>query len=153
MVMGWMGVEERQQEPGEATRGKGKVKEKETGKGEWSSLADSQRKRMKTCCESRTTVSCFSLSSIARSIITLIRFAHLQAIKGGTKGEDGQLTPQIWQAYKASQASFWTAEEIDLGQDMGDWNDRLTENERFFILRELTIGLAASSEVATSLRS
>ena len=46
---------------------------------------------------------------------------------------------QIWQAYKASQASFWTAEEIDLGQDMGDWNDRLNENERFFILRELIL--------------
>jgi ribonucleoside-diphosphate reductase subunit M2 len=44
---------------------------------------------------------------------------------------------KIWQAYKASQAAFWTAEEIDLGQDLSDWNDRLTENERFFILRKL----------------
>jgi len=44
---------------------------------------------------------------------------------------------QIWQAYKASQASFWTAEELDLGHDLIDWNDKLTENERFFILRRL----------------
>jgi len=43
---------------------------------------------------------------------------------------------QIWQAYKASQASFWTAEELDLGHDLIDWNDKLTENERFFILRK-----------------
>jgi hypothetical protein len=43
---------------------------------------------------------------------------------------------EIWQAYKASQASFWTAEELDLGHDMHDWQDKLTENERFFILRE-----------------
>lgn len=45
---------------------------------------------------------------------------------------------EIWQAYKASQASFWTAEELDLGHDMHDWQDKLTENERFFILREST---------------
>lgn len=45
---------------------------------------------------------------------------------------------EIWQAYKASQASFWTAEELDLGHDMLDWNERLTENERFFILRGYT---------------
>jgi hypothetical protein len=44
---------------------------------------------------------------------------------------------QIWKAYKASQASFWTAEELDLGHDLIDWNDKLTENERFFILRQL----------------
>jgi len=43
---------------------------------------------------------------------------------------------QIWQAYKASQASFWTAEELDLGHDLNDWDERLTENERFFILRQ-----------------
>jgi len=46
---------------------------------------------------------------------------------------------QIWQAYKASQASFWTAEELDLGHDLIDWNDKLTENERFFILRKLIL--------------
>lgn len=49
---------------------------------------------------------------------------------------NGKLTWQIWQAYKASQASFWTAEELDLGHDMVDWTEKLTENERFFILRK-----------------
>ncbi|RYZ84207.1 MAG: ribonucleoside-diphosphate reductase, partial [Moraxellaceae bacterium] len=28
----------------------------------------------------------------------------------------------IWEYYKTHEASFWTAEEIDLGQDMKDWN-------------------------------
>ena len=29
----------------------------------------------------------------------------------------------IWQFYKKAEASFWTAEEIDLGQDLKDWID------------------------------
>jgi ribonucleoside-diphosphate reductase beta chain len=27
----------------------------------------------------------------------------------------------IWEWYKKSEASFWTAEEIDLHQDLTDW--------------------------------
>jgi len=38
----------------------------------------------------------------------------------------------IWQFYKKSEASFWTAEEIDLQQDLIDW-ETLNENEKFFI--------------------
>lgn len=38
----------------------------------------------------------------------------------------------IWKMYKLAEGSFWTAEEIDLGKDMDDWN-RLTDNERHFI--------------------
>ena len=30
----------------------------------------------------------------------------------------------IWAMYKQEQASFWTAEEIDLGADMSDWEVR-----------------------------
>ena len=29
--------------------------------------------------------------------------------------------PEIWEMYKKHEASFWTAEEIDLGSDMADW--------------------------------
>lgn len=29
----------------------------------------------------------------------------------------------IWEFYKKAEASFWTAEEIDLGQDMKDWKN------------------------------
>ncbi|EER20258.1 ribonucleoside-diphosphate reductase small chain, putative, partial [Perkinsus marinus ATCC 50983] len=34
--------------------------------------------------------------------------------------------------YKQHEASFWTAEEIDLGQDLRDW-ETLTKNEQHFI--------------------
>lgn len=27
---------------------------------------------------------------------------------------------EVWQMYKQAEASFWTAEEIDLGQDLKD---------------------------------
>jgi ribonucleoside-diphosphate reductase beta chain len=39
----------------------------------------------------------------------------------------------IWEYYKKSEASFWTAEEIDLSQDTIHWEEKLTENERYFI--------------------
>jgi len=39
----------------------------------------------------------------------------------------------IWQFYKKAEASFWTAEEIDLGQDLIDWESKLNDNERHFI--------------------
>lgn len=38
----------------------------------------------------------------------------------------------IWEFYKKSVASFWTAEEIDLSQDIKDWTT-LNNNEQFFI--------------------
>ncbi len=38
----------------------------------------------------------------------------------------------IWQMYKKSEASFWTAEEIDLVQDLSDWG-KLNNNEKHFI--------------------
>ena len=31
------------------------------------------------------------------------------------------------------QHSFWTAEEIDLAQDLTDWNEKLNDNEKHFI--------------------
>ena len=38
----------------------------------------------------------------------------------------------IWDMYKKAVSSFWTAEEIDLSDDMVDW-EKLTDNERYFI--------------------
>jgi ribonucleotide reductase beta subunit family protein with ferritin-like domain len=31
------------------------------------------------------------------------------------------------------EASFWTAEEIDLSQDLNDWNNKLNDDERYFV--------------------
>jgi len=39
----------------------------------------------------------------------------------------------IWQSYKGQQASFWTAEEIDLSKDRNDWDNKLNNDEKFFI--------------------
>jgi ribonucleotide reductase beta subunit family protein with ferritin-like domain len=38
----------------------------------------------------------------------------------------------IWEMYKKQVASFWTTEEIDLYQDINDW-EKLNDNERHFI--------------------
>jgi ribonucleoside-diphosphate reductase beta chain len=38
----------------------------------------------------------------------------------------------VWQMYKKAEASFWTAEEVDLSEDAADWS-RLNDNERHFV--------------------
>ncbi|CEP24317.1 RNR2 [Cyberlindnera jadinii] len=58
---------------------------------------------------------------------------------------------EIWQAYKKAEASFWTAEEIDLSKDLHDWNNRLNENERFFISRVLAFFAASDGIVNENL--
>ena len=35
--------------------------------------------------------------------------------------------------YKKAEASFWTAEELDLSSDHKDWNEKLSANEKHFI--------------------
>jgi len=39
----------------------------------------------------------------------------------------------IWQFYKRAEASFWTAEGIDLSPDQIDWENKLNDDERHFI--------------------
>jgi ribonucleotide reductase beta subunit family protein with ferritin-like domain len=39
----------------------------------------------------------------------------------------------LFDFYKKSVASFWTAEEVSLAQDKTDWTTKLTENDRHFI--------------------
>ena len=39
----------------------------------------------------------------------------------------------LWKMYKTAEASFWTAEEIDLAQDISHWREKLNDNERYFI--------------------
>ena len=39
----------------------------------------------------------------------------------------------IWQAYKKAVSTFWTPEELDLNKDRTEWEEKLTENERYFI--------------------
>lgn len=39
----------------------------------------------------------------------------------------------VFEFYKRAEASFWTAEEIDLAQDIKDWEEKLTPDEQHFI--------------------
>ena len=58
---------------------------------------------------------------------------------------------EIWQMYKKAEASFWTAEEIDLGKDTHDWNEKLNNNERYFISRILAFFAASDGIVNENL--
>lgn len=58
---------------------------------------------------------------------------------------------EIWQAYKRAEASFWTAEEIDLSKDLDDWNNKMSEGERYFISRVLAFFAASDGIVNENL--
>jgi len=58
--------------------------------------------------------------------------------------------PKIWEQYKKHEASFWTAEEIDLGDDMKDWN-ALNDGERHFISHILAFFAASDGIVNENL--
>ncbi|OMJ79160.1 hypothetical protein SteCoe_20859 [Stentor coeruleus] len=51
----------------------------------------------------------------------------------------------IWTMYKKHEASFWTAEKLDLSQDLQDW-ENLTDNEKYFIKNILAF-FAASDRI------
>ncbi|MFZ1703850.1 MAG: ribonucleotide-diphosphate reductase subunit beta [Saprospiraceae bacterium] len=57
----------------------------------------------------------------------------------------------IWTYYKKSEASFWTAEEIDLNQDISDWENKLNDNERHFIKHVLAFFAASDGIVNENL--
>jgi ribonucleoside-diphosphate reductase beta chain len=57
----------------------------------------------------------------------------------------------IWQMYKTAEATFWTAEEIDLSQDLIDWREKLSEDERFFIKHILAFFAASDGIVNENL--
>jgi ribonucleoside-diphosphate reductase beta chain len=57
----------------------------------------------------------------------------------------------IWEFYKKAEASFWTAEEIDLASDATDWNNKLNDNERHFIKHVLAFFAASDGIVNENL--
>jgi ribonucleoside-diphosphate reductase beta chain len=58
--------------------------------------------------------------------------------------------PRVWEQYKKHEASFWTAEEIDLSGDMRDWNN-MNEGERHFISHVLAFFAASDGIVNENL--
>ena len=57
---------------------------------------------------------------------------------------------EIWQMYKKAEASFWTAEEVDLSKDLADW-EKLSANEKHFISHVLAFFAASDGIVNENL--
>jgi ribonucleoside-diphosphate reductase beta chain len=58
---------------------------------------------------------------------------------------------EIWEMYKDAEASFWTAEEIDLEADLYHWEHKLTHDERHFIKHVLAFFAASDGIVNENL--
>lgn len=58
--------------------------------------------------------------------------------------------PEIWNMYKKQKACFWTAEEIDLAQDLSDWS-KLKSEEKYFISHVLAFFAASDGIVVENL--
>lgn len=57
----------------------------------------------------------------------------------------------IWNMYKQQEASIWTAEEIDLAQDLSDWRTKLNDDERYFVKNVLAFFAASDGIVNENL--
>jgi len=57
----------------------------------------------------------------------------------------------LWEWYKKCEASFWTAEEIDLSEDLNDWKEKLSDDERYFIKHILAFFAASDGIVNENL--
>lgn len=58
--------------------------------------------------------------------------------------------PEVWKMYKMAEASFWTAEEIDLSLDYKDW-EKFADGERHFISHILAFFAASDGIVNENL--
>lgn len=59
---------------------------------------------------------------------------------------------ELWEMYKKAEASFWTAEEVDLSQDMQQW-EALSDSEQHFISHVLAFFAASDGIVLENLAS
>ncbi len=57
----------------------------------------------------------------------------------------------IWKFYKHAEASFWTAEEIDIEPDLVHWDQKLNDDERHFIKHVLAFFAASDGIVNENL--
>jgi len=58
--------------------------------------------------------------------------------------------PSIWEMYKKAEASFWTAEELDLSSDYNDYS-QLNSDERHFIIHVLAFFASSDGIVLENL--
>lgn len=57
----------------------------------------------------------------------------------------------LWRLFKQQEACFWTAEEIDLGQDIYDWENKLNADEQHFVKHVLAFFAASDGIVNENL--
>lgn len=57
----------------------------------------------------------------------------------------------LWEWYKKQEACIWTAEEIDLHEDLSDWNNKLNDDEKYFIKHILAFFAASDGIVNENL--
>ena len=57
----------------------------------------------------------------------------------------------IWEFYNTQKSAMWTAEELDLSKDIDHWENKLTDNERFFIKNVLAFFAASDGIVNENL--
>ena len=59
--------------------------------------------------------------------------------------------PEIFQLYEQLRDSFWTAEEIDLSEDLNDWNNKLNQDEKIFIKNILSFFVSSDAVIQDNL--
>lgn len=59
--------------------------------------------------------------------------------------------PNLWSFYKKHAGTTWFVEEVRLTDDLVDWNEKLTDNERFFIKNILAFFAASDGIVNENL--
>lgn len=57
----------------------------------------------------------------------------------------------LWDFYKKHVSTFWTVEEVLLADDLTDWNNKLNDNERYFIKNVLAFFAASDGIVNENL--
>ncbi len=60
--------------------------------------------------------------------------------------------PDMWDFYKRAVASFWTADEVSMAQDVTDWRDKLNDDERHFIKHVLAFFAGSDGIVMENLQ-
>merc|ERR1739844_700505 len=90
---------------------------------------------------------------ITKSEKPMVDFSNEPLLKDNP-GRLGILRTQyddIWRMYKQAQSSFWTAEEVDLEKDLKDWNEKLKDDEKYFISHVLAFFAASDGIVNDNL--
>jgi ribonucleoside-diphosphate reductase subunit M2 len=91
------------------------------------------------------------VESKRRFVLFPIQYPDVRGSHQFSRYSNLTLVFQIWQMYKKAEASFWTAEEMDLSKDLNDWNNKLTDKERHFVSHVLAFFAASDGIVNENL--